>query len=81
MHLTQFYLNQLPSAPCYLKKKKSHLKLPLTPPLYFLINKMVEPTPRNALVVVVGGGVAITSVTFIKPESEINYMICGLYFA
>lgn len=42
---------------------------------------MVEPTPRNALVVVVGGGVAITSVTFIKPESEINYMICGLYFA
>lgn len=82
MHVTQFYLSQPPSAPCYLeKKKKSHLKLPLTPPLYFLINKMVEPTPRNPLVAVVGGGVAITSVKFIKPESEINYTICDLYFA
>ena len=70
MHMTQFYLNLPPPASPHLKKK-CHFKLPLALPLYSLINKMI--TPRNPVVVVVGGVVAITFIKCIKPENVYTF--------
>lgn len=85
MHMTQFYLNQpstTSSPSSFDKKKKCHCKLPLSPSLYSLINKMVKNQYHGTQWwQLVGGVVAITFIKFSKLENGSNCAIKALYFA
>lgn len=63
------------------ERKKCHFKLPLARPLYSLISKMIRTTPRNPVVVVVGGVVAITFIKCMKPENASNCTMHAVYVA